>query len=105
MPTAVEIKAELEALFKLYTEAFNRADRDQLLACFATPFAWITGELGLSKIVCEVERQNVFSRVMTELKARGWARSETDRFYTWALTENLGMTMADYTRYKAEFGP
>jgi len=57
-----------------------------LLACFATPFAWITGELGLSTVADEVEQQNLFSRIMTELKGRGWARSAIDHFHAWHLS-------------------
>jgi hypothetical protein len=42
---------------------------------------------------------------MADLKARGWVRSATDRLTAWAFAEDLGMILADVTRYKTDGSP
>jgi hypothetical protein len=39
---------------------------------------------------------------MIDIKARGWARSAIDQLRIWVIAENLGMILADYTRYKTD---
>jgi ketosteroid isomerase-like protein len=102
MPTAADVAQELEAFYKGYIDAFNREDLDHFLACFAIPYAWVTGERGLLVTTTEADHQKGFSRIMLDIKQRGWARSGIDRLKTWALAENLGMILADYKRYKAD---
>jgi ketosteroid isomerase-like protein len=102
MPTAVEIKAELESFYRGYIDAFNREDLDHFLDCFAIPYAWVSGERGLTSTTTELDHQKAFSRVMIDIKARGWARSTIERFTAWVFAENLGMIVADYTRHKTD---
>jgi hypothetical protein len=102
MPTAAEIRQELENFYRGYVDAFNRDDLDQVLACFGIPYGWLTGERGLTVIASEGDHQNGFSRLMLELKQRGWARSGVDLLKTWPLADNLAMTLADFTRYKVD---
>ena len=102
MATPEEISRELETFYKGYIDAFNREDLDHFLACFGLPYAWVTGERGLSITGSESDHQSGFSRIMIDVKSRGWARSAIDQLKTWALADNLGMIMADYTRYKAD---
>jgi hypothetical protein len=102
MATGEEIKRELEAFYQGYIDAFNREDLDHFLGCFAIPYAWITGERGLLLTSSETDHEKAFSKIMIEIKARGWARSGIDQLKTWAYGDNLGMIVADYTRYKAD---
>jgi hypothetical protein len=102
MPTADEIKAELANFYRGYIDAFNREDLDHLLDCFAVPYAWVTGERGLGTVDSETDHQRAFSRIMIDIKARGWARSAIDQLRIWVIAENLGMILADYTRYKTD---
>ena len=75
---------------------------DRVLACFAIPYGWVTGERGLTVITNEGDHQSGFGGLMVELRQRGWARSGIDLLKTWALADNLAMTLADFTRYKAD---
>lgn len=102
MPTAVEIGPELESFYRGYIDAFNREDLDHFLGCFGIPYGWVTGERGLTVTTSEDDHQSGFSRIMLDIKQRGWARSAIDQLKTWALGDNLGMILADYTRYKAD---
>jgi hypothetical protein len=102
MPTAVEIKAELEAFYKRYIDSFNREDIDQFSECFGFPYAFVSGERGLSVCANEADHQRTFGPLMANLKARGWARSETDKMSAWPMAENLAMILADVTRYKTD---
>jgi len=102
MPTAVEISGELESFYRGYIDAFNREDVDHLSDCFALPYAFITGERGLSVTADEGAHQGFFSRLAIDLKARGWARSAIDRLKTFLFADNLAMIVADYTRYKSD---
>jgi len=102
MPTAVEISLELETFYRGYIDAFNREDVDHFAGCFAMPYGWVNGEKGLGAVADEGAHQGFFSRIMIDLKARGWARSGIDQLKMWAYADNLGMIVADYTRYKAD---
>jgi hypothetical protein len=102
MPTAVEIQKELETFYSAYIDAFNREDLDRFLDFFAIPYAFVTGERGLMTTASEGDHQNAFSRIMLDIKNRGWARSGIDKLKTWVYTSDLGMILADYTRYKAD---
>lgn len=102
MATAAEIKSELESFYRGYIDAFNREDLDHFLDCFAIPYAWVSGDRGLSTVTSEIDHQKAFSRIMIEIKSRGWVRSTVDRMSTWVFADDLGMILADYTRYKAD---
>ncbi|HLW71948.1 MAG TPA: hypothetical protein VKS22_15145 [Candidatus Binataceae bacterium] len=102
MPTTVEIGAELESFLRGYIDAFNREDVDHLSDCFALPYAWVSGERGLTLTSDEGAHQRFFSSITIDLKARGWARSAVDRFKTFVFADNLAMIVADYTRYKSD---
>ncbi|HXD91547.1 MAG TPA: hypothetical protein VNU00_10870 [Candidatus Binataceae bacterium] len=102
MPASEEIGRELETFYKGYIDAFNREDVDHFSDCFALPYAWVTGERGLTTVANEGDHQSGFSRVMINLKERGWVRSAIDRFKAFVLADNLGMIVADYTRYKTD---
>jgi hypothetical protein len=102
MAHADEIKSALDKFYRGYIDAFNREDLDHFLNCFAIPHAWVSGERGLVTITSEVDHQKGFSRIMADLKSRGWARSAIDHFHAWALADQLGMILADYTRYKTD---
>jgi ketosteroid isomerase-like protein len=102
MPTSENIARELESFYKDYIDAFNREDFDHFSNCFALPYAWVTGERGLSTVADEGAHKNGFGRIMADLKARGWVRSGVDLFKAFALADNLGMIVADYTRYKKD---
>ena len=100
MPTASEISKELEAFYSSYIAAFNREDIDAFSECFAYPYAWITGRHGIGQCASEGEHQRSFGKIMADLKERGWVRSDIEQLKTWALAEDLGMILADATRYK-----
>ncbi len=102
MSNAEEVAQELQTFYKGYIDAFNREDLDHFLDCFAIPYAWVSGEHGLTVTSSESDHQRGFSKLMIGLKERGWARSAIDLLKTWALGENLGMILADYKRYKAD---
>jgi hypothetical protein len=101
MPSATEIVSELEAFYRGYIDAFNREDIDAMGAAFDFPYAWLSGERAMALCANESDHQRGFSRIMIALKGRGWLRSGIDRFTAWPLAENLGMIMADVTRYQA----
>jgi hypothetical protein len=102
MPTGVEIGKELDRFYRGYVDAFNRQDPDRVVGCFAIPYGWVTGERGLAAITNEGDHRNGFSRLMLELRQRGWVRSGINLLKTWALSDNLAMTLADFTRYRAD---
>jgi len=102
MPTAVEITRELEAFYKDYIDAFNREDIDAFLEKWSYPFAWVSGERGLTVTASEADNQRGVGQIFAGIRSRGWARSVTDRMTAWALAENLGMILADVTRYKTD---
>jgi len=102
MPTADEIARELESFYTGYIDAFNREDVDHFSDCFALPYAWVTGDKGLMTVANEGAHQSGFSRIMIDLKERGWARSGVDRFKAYVFADNLAMIVADYSRYKAD---
>jgi len=102
MMTAEQISKDLEAFYKFYIAAFNREDIDAFSECFAYPYAWITGRHGLSQCASEGDHQSNFVKIMADLRERGWVRSDVDQLKAWALAEDLGMILADVTRYKAD---
>ncbi|MBV8453533.1 MAG: nuclear transport factor 2 family protein [Deltaproteobacteria bacterium] len=102
MTTNEQISIELEAFYKSYIAAFNREDIDAFSESFAYPYAWITGRHGLSQFATEGDHQRSFSKIMADLKERGWARSDIDQLKGWALAEDLAMILADVTRHKAD---
>jgi len=102
MPNAEEIIHEVESFYRGYIDAFNREDIDQFTDAFAFPYAWITGEGGISTCANESDHQCWLGRIMGTLKERGWNRSAIDRMRAWPMAENLAMVMADYTRYKGD---
>jgi hypothetical protein len=102
MPSATEIASELEAFYKGYIDSFNREDIDAMTEGFAFPWAWVSGDRGLDVCNNEANNRRLFGEIIGDVKARGWVRSGIDRFAAWALADNLGMLLADYTRYKAD---
>jgi hypothetical protein len=102
MTSTEQIGNELEGFYKSYIEAFNREDMNVFSESFAYPYAWISGERGLSQCATEGDHQRMFGKIMVDLKDRGWARSAVDRTKTWPLAENLGMILADVTRHKRD---
>lgn len=102
MPTEAEIATELEAFYKDYIDVFNREDIHAMTECFAFPCALISGDRGLQVCNNEADNRRLFGHVISDIKASGWVRSGIDRLAAWALADNLGMLLADYTRYKAD---
>jgi hypothetical protein len=102
MNTTEQIRTELEAFYKSYIAAFNREDIDAFTESFGYPYAWLTGGRGLAQCATESDHQRNFSKIMADLKERGWVRSAIDRFRAWPLAEDLAMILADVTRYKAD---
>lgn len=102
MPTAVEITRELEAFYKDYIDTFNREDVDAFLEKWSYPFAWVSGDGGLTVTASKGDNQRGVGQIFAGIKRRGWARSVTDRMTAWPLAENLGMILADVTRYKSD---
>lgn len=102
MASTDEIVRELQGFYRGYIEAFNREDIDQFTQCFNYPYAWITGERGLTMCSSESDHQSGASQMMIALKGRGWARSQTDRLEAWPMAESLAMIMADVTRFKGD---
>jgi len=100
--TAEQVSKELEGFYRAYIAAFNREDIDAFTESFGYPYAWITGRHGLSQCANETDHQRSFSKIMADLKERGWVRSDVDQLKAWALAENLAMILADVTRYKAD---
>jgi ketosteroid isomerase-like protein len=101
MPASEEIARELESFYQGYIDAFNREDIDAFSEKFAYPYAWVTGERGLTACANDSDHQRWTSKMMIALKGRGWARSEIDGLKAWPFADNLGMIVADATRYKA----
>jgi len=102
MTTSVQICTELEAFYKAYIAAFNREDIDAFTESFAYPYAWVTGGRGLGQCTTESDHQRSFTKIIADLKGRGWVRSGIDQLKAWPLAENLGMILADVARYKAD---
>jgi hypothetical protein len=94
MPAATEIVSLLEAFYKGYIDAFSEA--------FSYPYAFVSGERGLSACANESDHQRFFGKIMIDLKARGWVRSAIDSLKAWVFADGLGMILADYTRFKAD---
>ena len=101
MPTSEEIARELESFYRHYIEVFNRED-DRFFDCFATPYATVSGDRGLTTVANDADHRNGFRRTMVVLKKRGWARSDIDSIKAWALADNLAMIVSDVTRYKTD---
>lgn len=100
MANATEIASELEAFYKNYIDSFNREDIGAMTRDFAFPWAWVSGGRGLDVCNNEADTRQLFGRVISDIKARGWVRSGIVRLVAWPLADNLGMFVADYTRYK-----
>jgi ketosteroid isomerase-like protein len=100
--TGEQISKELRAFYQTYIAAFNREDIDAFTECFSYPYGWISGRHGLGQCATESEHQRSFAKIMADLKERGWVRTGIDQVTTWALAEDLGMILADVTRYKAD---
>jgi hypothetical protein len=92
----------MAAFFRAYMDAFSREDMDAVTEAFAFPWALITDDRGLYSCNNETDHRRLYGGVFSEIKARGWVRSEIGRLMAWALADNLGMIVADYTRYKAD---
>ena len=95
MANAEETVREVESFYRGYIDAFNREDVDRYTDAFAFPYAWITGEGGISTCANEGDHQRWLGRIMSALKERGWSRSGIDRMRAWPMAENLAMIMAD----------
>jgi len=102
MADAEQMVRELQDFYRGYIEAFNREDIDQYTQCFDYPYAWVSGERGLTACSSESDNQTFVSQMMIGLKGRGWLRSQTDRLQAWPMAENLAMIMADATRFKGD---
>jgi hypothetical protein len=100
MPDTVHIASDLESFYRRYIEIFNRQDTEQLIACFAHPYAFVSSSQGLMPVATIDEHRKSFLRAMTTLKNRGWARSEIDSLKAWPLGDRLAMIISDVTRYK-----
>ncbi|MBV8771321.1 MAG: nuclear transport factor 2 family protein [Acidobacteriaceae bacterium] len=96
------IRKELETFYQSYIAAFNREDIDAFSETFAFPYAWVTGHQGLSQCASQSDHQRSFGKIMADLKARGWARSDVDQLKAWPLAEDLAMILADVSRYKRD---
>lgn len=102
MATPEQITRELEAFYKDYIDSFNREDIDAFVEKWSFPHGWVSGERGLAVTATEGDHQRATGQIFSAIKSRGWARSATDRMTAWALAENLGMILADVTRYKSD---
>src|SRR5215469_418574 len=102
MPDNERIARELESFYRRYIEIFNRQDTDQLIECFAHPYAAVSGSRGLVPIADIDEHQRSFQGGAAALRNRRWARSGIDSIKAWPLTEQLGFIVSDVTRYKAD---
>jgi hypothetical protein len=101
MPGPQDIARELEDFYRRYIDIFNQQQTDQLVACFAHPYAAISGSRGFVPVAGVEEHRKSLLRAMLALKTRGWVRSEIDSVNTWPLNDHLGMIVSDVTRYKA----
>jgi hypothetical protein len=102
MTTTEQIAKDLEDFYKSYINAFNREDVDAFTESFGYPYAWISGSRGISQCATESDHQRSFTKIIADLKDRGWVRSGIDQLKAWPLAEDLAMILADVTRYKAD---
>jgi hypothetical protein len=103
MATSEEICKEVEAFYKgSYAAAFSSEDVAAISKSFGCPCAWISGQQGLGQLATESDIQRMLGNFLTDLKERGWVRSELDQLKIWPLAEDLAMLLGDVTRYKAD---
>jgi hypothetical protein len=103
MATSEEICKEVEEFYKgSYAAAFSREDVVAISKSFGCPCAWISGQQGLGQVATETEVQRMLGNFLTDLKERGWVRSQLDQLKIWPLAEDLAMLLGDVTRYKAD---
>jgi hypothetical protein len=101
MASSEEIARELESFYRHYIDVFNREDAG-FFACFAHPYAMVSGERGLAPVANDEANRKNFGLTMTTLKKSGWVRSGIDSIKAWAMGDNLGMILSNVTRYKAD---
>jgi hypothetical protein len=102
MATSEEICEELEAFYKSYGAAFVTEDAAAISKSFGCPVAWISGQQGLDQFATESDIRRMLGKFLTDLKERGWVRSEVDQLKIWPLAEDLAMLLGDVTRYMAD---
>jgi hypothetical protein len=102
MSSVEQIRKELEAFYKSYAAAFSREDVVAISKSFGCPCSWISGQQGLGQLATESDIQRMLGNFLSDLKERGWVRSELDQLKIWPLAEDLAMLLGDVTRYKAD---
>ena len=102
MTTSEQICKELEAFYKSYSDVSISEDVAAISEFWGCPCAFISGQQGLVQFTNESDIQRMLRNFWTDLKERGWVRSEIDPLKTWPLAENLVMLLVDGTRYKAD---
>ena len=102
MGASKDIELELEGFYRNYIDLFNSENFERFLDCFSRPYVSITGARGINVVANDTGYAADFRRIMAALKGRGWARSDIVRIKSWPLDDNLGMILADVTRFKVD---
>ena len=102
MPNSQEIAREVECFYRKFMDAFNRQEIVSGAKFVDLPYALISGDGGM--VVCSTasEHQRLSAQIFTDLKARGWARSDIDRVRVSLFAENHALIVSDLTRRRMD---
>jgi hypothetical protein len=93
---------EVETMYAAYSGAFNDGDMATVLDHISAPYVMLIG--GDQPLVFETaaEVERLFDRLLTGLKARGWARSAATIAQVWPLSDRHAIFLTDVARYRAD---
>lgn len=101
MPSAQEIAKEVEGFYRSFMDAFNRQDIVRQSKFVDLPYVLMSGDGG---VVCSTasEHQRLSTQIFSDLKARGWARSDIERVRVFLFAQNHALIVSDITRRRAD---
>lgn len=93
---------EMESFYSQYIDAFNGEDLTALARLFSYPAGSIGGSRGMVVFADEAGFVESMAKAKAALRRRGWVRTGIDCVRAWPTADDMGLLMADYTRYRED---
>ena len=102
MASADLLTKEMESFYRRYIEAFNSEELTGLAELFSYPWGSIGGRRGMLVIKDQADFMRAMGKSKGVLRDRGWTRTAIDTIHAWPTADDLGLLMADFTRYRED---
>ena len=102
MANADLLTKEMESFYRRYIDAFNSDELTGLAELFSYPWGSIGGRRGMVVIKDQADFTGAMGKSKAVLRERGWARTGIDTTRAWPTADDMGLLMADFTRYRED---